>query len=65
MLRAFCFENSAKQILLPRAGDQKPVLMWMREESKQKPRNLVHEWPEHRVKYGKPELDIKLQTRSR
>ena len=57
MLRAFCFGNSAKQILLHRAGDPKPVRagdpkpvhMWMREESKQKPRNLVHEWPEYRV----------------
>ena len=48
-LRTFCFENPAKQILLHRAGGPKPVLMWMMEESRQKPQNVVCEWPEHRV----------------
>ena len=49
MLRAFCFENSVKQSLLLWAGGPKPVLMWLREESKHEPRNIVRDSQGHGV----------------
>ena len=42
-LRAFCFENSAKQSLLNWAGGSKPVSKWLKEETKQQSRNVVRE----------------------
>ena len=48
-LRAFCFENSAKQSLLHWAGGPKPVFNWMKEETKQQSRNVFPEWPRHGV----------------
>ena len=49
-LCASCYEISAKQSLLHCAGGPKPVFMWPREESKQKPQNVFLEWPRHGVK---------------
>ena len=51
MLRAFCFENSVKQSLLHWAGGPKPVLMWLREESKHEPRNIVRDSQGHGVEF--------------
>ena len=46
-LRDFCLETSVKQHLLHWAGGPKP--MWMRELSKQKPQNVVHDCQGHGV----------------
>ena len=42
-LRAFCFENSAKQSLLHWAGGSKPVSKGLKEEAKQPTQNVVRE----------------------